>query len=59
MIGSRRKRDAIYHGLLEEGFTDRDLKRVSAPIGLAIGAESPEEIGLSIVAEMVRQRAGA
>jgi xanthine dehydrogenase accessory factor len=59
MIGSRRKRDAIYHGLLEEGFTDRDLKRVFAPIGLAIGAESPEEIGLSIVAELVRQRAGA
>ena len=35
---------------------NRDLRRVFAPIGLAIGAEFPEEIALSIVAELVQQR---
>jgi xanthine dehydrogenase accessory factor len=57
MIGSRRKRDAIYSALLREGFNDSDLKKVFSPVGLAIGAETPEEIALSIVAEMVRHRA--
>ena len=58
MIGSRRKRNAIYHVLLEEGFTQQDLDRVHSPIGLAIGAETPEEIAVSIVAELVQVRAG-
>ena len=59
MIGSRRKRDHIFNSLLKEGFTESDLKRVCAPIGLDIGAESCEEIGISIVAEMVHARAQA
>jgi xanthine dehydrogenase accessory factor len=58
MIGSRRKRDAIYEALLQEGFTEADLGRVHCPIGLSIGADTPEEIGLSIVAELVQVRAG-
>ncbi len=58
MIGSRRKRDAIYEALLHEGFSEADLGRVHCPIGLAIGADTPEEIGLSIVAELVQVRAG-
>jgi xanthine dehydrogenase accessory factor len=58
MIGSRRKRNAIYHVLLEEGFSEKDLDRVHSPIGLAIGAETPEEIAVSIVAELVQVRAG-
>ena len=57
MIGSRRKRDAIYKALLAEGFNEDDLARVFSPIGLSIGAETPEEISLSIVAELVQQRA--
>ncbi len=57
MIGSRRKRDAVYEWLREEGLTDSDLARVHCPIGLAIGAETPEEIAMSIVAEMVQIRA--
>ena len=57
MIGSRRKRDLIYEKLLEEGFTKQDLERVHAPIGLAIGAETPEEIAVSIVAELIQVRA--
>ncbi|MBE0582870.1 MAG: XdhC family protein [Desulfofustis sp.] len=58
MIGSRRKRQAIYALLQEEGFRAIDLDRVHCPIGLAIGAETPQEIAVSIVAELVRVRAG-
>ncbi|MBW2138344.1 MAG: XdhC family protein [Deltaproteobacteria bacterium] len=58
MIGSRRKRNILYKKLLEEGFTQEDLKRVHAPIGLEIGAETPEEIAVSIVAELIKVRAG-
>ncbi len=57
MIGSRRKRDAVYDSLREEGFSQVDLARVHCPIGLAIGADTPEEIALSIIAELVQARA--
>jgi xanthine dehydrogenase accessory factor len=57
MIGSRRKRDHIYGTLLKHGFTEADLNRVHCPIGLDIDAETPEEIALSIVAELVQVRA--
>jgi xanthine dehydrogenase accessory factor len=57
MIGSRRKRDIIYQKLLEEGFTKEDIDRVHSPIGLDIGAETPEEIAVSIVAELIKVRA--
>ncbi len=59
MIGSRRKCALIFQALLKEGFTQEDLRqRVHAPIGLPIEAETPEEIGISIVAEMIQVRAG-
>jgi xanthine dehydrogenase accessory factor len=58
MIGSRRKRDLIYQELLTKGFGQSELDRVHAPIGLAIGAETPEEIAVSIVAELIQIRAG-
>jgi xanthine dehydrogenase accessory factor len=58
MIGSRKKRDAIYASLLNHGFTNNDLERVHSPIGLEIKADTPEEIGISIVAELVQVRAG-
>lgn len=57
MIGSRRKRDAIYERLRGQGFTDADLARVRCPIGLGIDAETPEEIAVSIVAELIQARA--
>jgi xanthine dehydrogenase accessory factor len=57
MIGSLRKRNMIYRSLLETGFTPEDLSRVHSPIGLAIGAETPEEIAVSIVAELIHARA--
>jgi xanthine dehydrogenase accessory factor len=56
MIGSRRKKAALFQALLNQGFTDRDLERVYSPIGLSIGAETPEEIGISIIAELVKAR---
>jgi xanthine dehydrogenase accessory factor len=58
MIGSRRKRDAIYAALTEKGFSPRDFDRVHSPVGLDIGAETPEEIAVSIVAQLVQVRAG-
>ena len=57
MIGSRRKIATIYEALRDEGFSEEDLSRVHAPIGLAIGAETPGEIAVSIAAEMVQERA--
>lgn len=58
MIGSSRKRDGVYRSLLDSGFTEEDLKRVHCPIGLSIGADTPEEIGVSIVGELISHRAG-
>jgi xanthine dehydrogenase accessory factor len=59
MIGSRRKRNMVYEALLKEGFTQADLDRVYSPIGIDIGSETPEEIAVSIVAELIKVRAGA
>jgi len=58
MIGSRKKRDAIYRALEKEGFSAGDFEKVHCPIGLAIGAQTPEEIAVSIVAELIHARSG-
>ncbi len=58
MIGSRGKRQAIYAALAQAGFSQADFQRVSSPIGLNIAAETPEEIAVSIVAELIQVRAG-
>jgi xanthine dehydrogenase accessory factor len=58
MIGSRRKRDILYQTLLSEGFTQKDIDRVYCPIGLNIGGDTPEEIAVSIVAELIKVRSG-
>ena len=58
MIGSRKKRDATYEALTNAGFTAQDFVRVHSPIGLDIWAETPEEIAVSIVAELIQTRAG-
>lgn len=57
MIGSSRKRGLIFNQLIAEGFTQEDLARVTCPVGLPIGAETPEEIAVSIVAQLVATRA--
>jgi xanthine dehydrogenase accessory factor len=56
MIGSRKKRDAIYQALENDGFTAKDFQKVHCPIGLSIGAQTPEEIAVSIVAELIHAR---
>jgi xanthine dehydrogenase accessory factor len=58
MIGSRRKVKIIYDNLINEGFTQEQLNRVYSPIGEEIGAETPEEIAVSIVAQLIKVRAG-
>lgn len=58
MIGSRGKRDAVYRSLLDSGYSQSELDRVFCPIGLSIGADTPEEIAVSIVGEMIKARAG-
>jgi len=57
MIGSRRKIKLTFEALREEGVSDEELKKVHTPIGLDIGAETPEEIAVSIVAELIQSRA--
>jgi len=57
MIGSKRKRDAIYESLLKDGYQPFDIERVHSPIGLDIDAETPEEIAVSIVSELIASRA--
>ena len=58
MIGSRRKNKLLYDRLREEGVDEETLQGIHAPIGLEIGSETPEEIGVSIAAEMIQVRAG-
>ena len=58
MIGSRRRVRATYVQLLEEGFDPEQLDRIHAPVGLDIGAETPEEIAVSVAAELVKVRRG-
>jgi xanthine dehydrogenase accessory factor len=59
MIGSKRKVLSVYEALEKEGYRREEFERVYAPMGLEIGALSPEEIALSIVAELVAVRRNA
>ncbi|HWR41708.1 XdhC family aldehyde oxidoreductase maturation factor [Sporomusa sp.] len=56
MIGSKKKRDKLFQALEAQGFSKEDLKRVYSPIGIDIYAETPEEIAVSIVAELIKAR---
>jgi xanthine dehydrogenase accessory factor len=58
MIGSRRRTGIVLSRLREAGFEDELLREVRAPVGLDIGAVSPEEVALSILAEIVARRRG-
>ena len=58
MIGSKNKVREIYQMLLVDGFSQEELNRVYSPIGLPIHAETPEEIAVSIVAELIQVRTG-
>jgi xanthine dehydrogenase accessory factor len=56
MIGSRRKIKTVYDNLEAKGIPPEKFQRVHAPVGLNIGALTPEEIAVSIVAEMIQER---
>src|SRR6266852_1107172 len=59
MIGSKRKVLSVYRALEKEGHRTKEFERVFAPMGLEIGALSPEEIAISIVAELIAVRRNA
>jgi xanthine dehydrogenase accessory factor len=56
VLGSQRRIAAVWQRLEDKGIGRTYLERVRAPIGLAIGATSPEEIALSILTEIIRER---
>jgi xanthine dehydrogenase accessory factor len=56
MIGSRKKIGTLYQSLIEKGLPKEALSRVHAPIGIEINSETPEEIAVSIVAELIKVR---
>lgn len=58
MIGSRTKREQVYAALRKQGVPDAELAAVCCPIGLSIEAETPQQIAVSIVAELLAARAG-
>jgi len=57
MIGSRKKRNTLYANLMDKGIKEAQLEQVRCPIGMAIEADTPEEIAVSIVGELIYQRA--
>ena len=56
MMGSKRKIKSIFDALLQEGIDGELLKKVHTPIGIEIEAESPEEIAISIAAEVIKEK---
>lgn len=58
MIGSRRRVRATFVQLVEEGFGMDLIDRIHAPVGLDVGAETPEEIAVAVAAELVMLRRG-
>ena len=58
MMGSRRKVRHVFDALRATGVTDAQLSRVHAPLGLDIGADSPAEIAVSVIAELLKVQRG-
>lgn len=58
LMGSQTKRKILFEKLEDDGFSYEDIDRIHNPIGLEIGSETPEEIAISIAAELIAIRAG-
>jgi len=58
MIGSRKKVQTVFNRLREQGVSEERIARVHAPIGFKIGAQTPGEIAVSVVAEMIAVKYG-
>jgi xanthine dehydrogenase accessory factor len=56
MLGSRKKSEGVRRALSQRGVVESDIDRLHAPVGLSIGADTPEEIAVSILAEMIKER---
>jgi len=59
LIGSKRRTNIVLDRLREAGAEDKKLREVRAPVGLDLGAVTPEEVALAILAEIVAERRGA
>jgi xanthine dehydrogenase accessory factor len=59
LMSHRKRKRKIFEGLRKAGFGDEARARVHTPIGLSLGSETPEEIAISILAEIVAVRRGA
>ncbi|MBI5664223.1 MAG: XdhC family protein [Nitrospirae bacterium] len=56
LLGSRRKKALLFRTLRDEGFGDDAVNRVITPVGLPIGSVTPEEIAISIMAQIIQHR---
>jgi len=56
MMGSKSKTDQLFGNLRKDGFNEDHISRVQAPIGIEIKSQTPEEIAVSIAAQLIRQR---
>ncbi len=54
VLGSKTKMQIMFKSLLNEGFTDKELNKVYTPIGLAINSKTPDEIAISIAAQIIK-----
>ncbi len=58
VIGSRRRWETTRKMLLEQGVVESEIARITSPVGLELNAETPEEIAVSIMAQIIMQRRG-
>ncbi len=56
LLGSRRKNALLRNKLREQGFSEQEMDRVIIPVGLEIGSVTPEEIAVSIMAQIIQKR---
>ncbi len=56
LLGSKRKKALLFKALAEAGFSPEDIERVIIPVGIPIGSVSPEEIAISIMAQIIQKR---
>ncbi len=56
VIGSKKKTKTVHDRLIGRGFTEEELARITAPIGLNIGGKTPAEIAVSITAQLIQHR---
>ena len=56
LLGSKRKKSLVLRTLETEGFSQHDIDRVIIPVGIPIGSVTPEEIAISIIAQIIQMR---